>query len=385
MADSPLLSVILSYRNRDLERVRRCLDSLANQTMKDFEVLFVDYGSSFAMSRAIRSLVEQYPFIRYLYSDTRGQPWNRSRALNIGIRNARGGYILTNDIDMILAPNGLERLYQQASLQTVLHLRPIMLPEDFTDWEHVCDYEGKFPLNSESGLGIACLAAEHWQHLRGFDEFYRYYGVEDRDLRQRLAQLGVGMQWVHETVSLFHQWHPTENYLIRGFMPDQVWIRMNLHYHQERDTLERNMPGQWGEIVDSEQRAVLAYVDPEQHGLMESERLHHFYDDPLSTQSVSTMIQQFFDLPAGHAFAVHHDDGLKRSPVVDALAALANKWLRRKRNKDQLVYRPNLVYDTVHYLIEQTAEYVADYYLDANGVSVLVKGDGRRVTPGSDS
>lgn len=374
MADAPRLSIILSYRNRDAQRVRRCLDSLANQTIKDFEVLFVDFGSDSAAARTIKALVEQYPFARYFYSDTRGQPWNRSIALNIGIQNAAGPYILTADVDLILSPTVLEISLQHASPKRVLHLRPFMLPQDFADWQNVTQYEERFPLGPVSMLGVFQLAAaDHWRALRGFDEFYRYYGVEDRDLGQRLAQLGVETHWLTGIVPTFHQWHPPANYLIQGFMPDQVWTRMSLHYYKHFAVLERNQASAWGQMVSTEDRAVFAYVDPEQNRLLESERLHHFRENPLSTQGVATLIRSFFELPVGHALAVHHADTPQSLPLVDMLIALGDRLLKRRQSKARLGYRPNLVYDALHHLIEQTPEHIADYYLDANGVSIVVK------------
>ncbi len=36
------ISIILSYRNRDNERFKRCLDSFKKQSFTDFEVILID-------------------------------------------------------------------------------------------------------------------------------------------------------------------------------------------------------------------------------------------------------------------------------------------------------------------------------------------------------
>ena len=53
------------------------------------------------MRHQIRSLVEQYAFVRYYYLYTVGHPWNRSHALNTGIRVSDASYILMGDVDLI--------------------------------------------------------------------------------------------------------------------------------------------------------------------------------------------------------------------------------------------------------------------------------------------
>src|SRR5688572_10716527 len=102
------LSIVFGFRDRDVQRVERCLASLAQQTFTDFEVLFVDYGSQRQTAQAVQKVVEQHTFARYIYTETRGYPWNRSHALNIGGKQAQGEYLLTNDVDMMFLPNFLE-------------------------------------------------------------------------------------------------------------------------------------------------------------------------------------------------------------------------------------------------------------------------------------
>ena len=194
------LTIVFGFRDRDAIRVQRCLDSLAAQTVKDFTVLFVDYGSQSEVAAAIRPIVASYPFCRYLYSDTRGYPWNRSRALNIGIRQAASTYTATSDVDMIFAPNFCAAVLQQATSQRLLQCRWHFLSRRFADWEQVSNYTGQFLLSGKSGLGgFQCAPTEAFHSLRGFDEFYHYYGVEDRDVSHRLRLLGLEEVWLTES------------------------------------------------------------------------------------------------------------------------------------------------------------------------------------------
>lgn len=375
MADVPALSIVFGYRNRDVERVQRCLASLAAQTNRDFEVLFVDYGSATPLAQASRALLQGYPFARYLYSDARGQPWNRARALNIGVRRAAGRYILTTDVDLIFAPNMVEVALQHASDQHLLHLLPHMLPHGFQDWANMERYRDSVPRGSESMRGAFQLAAaQHWHRLHGFDEFYRYYGVEDRDLAQRMARSGVPSAWLPDETAVYHQWHPAVTHQTKGVVPEQVWARMNVYYELHKERLPRN-DDDWGRIIASEERPVFAFVEPEHEQLIEHERLQHFLQPPDSTQSVAYLIRDFFALPGGHALAVQRADFPHRPPWLTALLARANGMLKRLRVRARLGYSPNLLHDGLLYLLEQAPQHVADYYLDANGVSVIVKRD----------
>ena len=80
-----MITIIYPYRNREAERVKRSLNSLAQQINKEFKVVFVDYGSKKDIAVKIKDLVEKYAFCSYYYLHTELQPWNKSKALNYGI------------------------------------------------------------------------------------------------------------------------------------------------------------------------------------------------------------------------------------------------------------------------------------------------------------
>ena len=105
------LSIIFGFKNRDTVRVRRCLDSLQQQSLKEFHVCFVDYGSEDNVSGEIQALVQRYSFCKYVHVPSQGQFWNRGHALNIGVRQSKPSeYILTTDIDLVFPPNFIENL-----------------------------------------------------------------------------------------------------------------------------------------------------------------------------------------------------------------------------------------------------------------------------------
>ncbi len=46
-----MITILYPYRDRELSRLKRSLDSLSKQSQPDFKVLLVDYGSEFKKSR----------------------------------------------------------------------------------------------------------------------------------------------------------------------------------------------------------------------------------------------------------------------------------------------------------------------------------------------
>ena len=113
------VTIIYGFRNRDIERVKRSLDSLRDQTDQFFKVIFVDYGSEENVSVLVKDLIAQYNFCTYLYNETRGMPWNRAHALNSGIRIATTEYVFTADIDLIFTENFIAKTKKLAKQGTV--------------------------------------------------------------------------------------------------------------------------------------------------------------------------------------------------------------------------------------------------------------------------
>lgn len=97
-------TVCIPAYNREYT-LKRCLDSLCNQTMKDFEVVFVDDGST----DNTKKLVEEYRkrlYIRYYYKENGG----KHTALNVGIKNAGDTELfLILDSDDWLKTDALEK------------------------------------------------------------------------------------------------------------------------------------------------------------------------------------------------------------------------------------------------------------------------------------
>ena len=103
-----MITVVIPTYNRAFF-LGKTVESVLNQTFRNFEVIVVDDGST----DNTRELVQEFiscPNFRYIYQPNKG----RSIARNEGARNAIGNWIMYLDSDDYLEKDALEKLYQLA-------------------------------------------------------------------------------------------------------------------------------------------------------------------------------------------------------------------------------------------------------------------------------
>lgn len=381
----PLLSLIISFRNRDMARVQRCLHSLAAQTFTDFELLFVDYGSDATLAQSVGAFVEQFDFCRYIYAEARGYSWNRAKALNIGIRRAQGEYIITTDIDMIFTEHFLQMVADAAMPNRLLHSQWRFLPQGFDDWDNLTNHADSLRLSlKEYGHGgFIGAPATIQKELRGFDELYRYYGQEDTDMTARLKASGLEPYWIsHPTEGLYHQWHPTStNDLGTTLLPpaqrdNDYWNMVRLHTFiyasQMAKTLVRN-DDSWGHLPTSDNRPLVEYINLETGVIQPSANMTPFKAYPYNRRAARDFLETFNGLNDGEVLAVSSANAPQRLGFVSWALHNANRVLRTLGIDTYLDYRDNTLQQFVNYFIMLDAgTTVADYYLDTHDHHTLL-------------
>ncbi|EGC83920.1 glycosyltransferase family 2 protein [Anaerococcus hydrogenalis] len=99
------LTIIIPVYNRE-STIEQTIESIENQTIKDFEILTVDDGSSDNSKNVIKKLMEKYRNIRYIYQENAGV----SSARNTGIKNAKTKYISFLDSDDFYEEKFVEKM-----------------------------------------------------------------------------------------------------------------------------------------------------------------------------------------------------------------------------------------------------------------------------------
>jgi len=104
------VSVIIPVYNPG-KYIQPCIDSLLKQTLpaEDFEVLFVDDGSTDDSPAMLDDLAKEHPHFRVIHIPNSGWP---GKPRNIGVGEARGEYVQFVDQDDYMASDALRRLYE---------------------------------------------------------------------------------------------------------------------------------------------------------------------------------------------------------------------------------------------------------------------------------
>ena len=104
---NPLISVVIPTYNRE-NTIQRAINSVINQTYRNFEILVIDDGSSDNTKKKINKYLRKYPNFKYHRSNHKGV----SSARNMGIKMASGEFISFLDSDDAFLPEKLERQLQ---------------------------------------------------------------------------------------------------------------------------------------------------------------------------------------------------------------------------------------------------------------------------------
>lgn len=103
---NPKISVLVPVYNVE-KTLDRCMESILNQTFKDFEVIMVDDGSTDSSGAICDKYAEKYDFIRVIHKNNEGLGPTR----DAGVLAAKGEYIYHCDSDDWLKEDLLEKAY----------------------------------------------------------------------------------------------------------------------------------------------------------------------------------------------------------------------------------------------------------------------------------
>lgn len=109
MKNQPLVSVIIPVYNVE-EYLRKCVDSVLNQTYKNLEIILVDDGSTDSSGKICDEYVEKDERISAVHQKNGGL----SVARNSGLSEAEGKYVYFLDSDDYITDNALETLVEIA-------------------------------------------------------------------------------------------------------------------------------------------------------------------------------------------------------------------------------------------------------------------------------
>lgn len=236
-----MISVLLATYNWP-EALKLCLESLATQTDKRFEIIIADDGSTESTKDLIESIKGSHPInITHLWQEDHG--FQKTKILNKAIAAAHGDYLVFLDGDCIVQPDFIARhrtLAQKGYLVTgsrvlldpsltiellawpnwnfnrfssnligkrisggINKYWPLRIKLGNGTWR---DYQ-KFVWRRIKGCNMACWKADA-EAINGFDETMTGWGHEDADFVFRLQHHGIHRKsgsWSTEVLHLFHK------------------------------------------------------------------------------------------------------------------------------------------------------------------------------------
>lgn len=198
----PYFSVIVPVYNR-IDEVRDLMRSLAQQTLKDFEVIIVEDGSTLPCKKAVDEFSDQVN-VQYHYKNNEG----RSIARNYGIEKATGEYFIFFDSDCIIPPTYFETLSKKLKEKyTDCFGGPDAAHQSFSDLQKAINFSmtsflttggirgGKVNLEKfvprSFNMGYS---RQVWQNVGGFREMFS----EDIDMSTRIRQGGFSIQLIND-------------------------------------------------------------------------------------------------------------------------------------------------------------------------------------------
>lgn len=115
--NNPVISIIVPIYKTE-KYLDRCLNSILNQTYKDFELLLIDDGSPDKAGELCDEYAKNDTRIKVFHKENGGV----SSARNVGLENAIGEWIYFFDSDDEMLYNGLETLVYNITQNTILSL-----------------------------------------------------------------------------------------------------------------------------------------------------------------------------------------------------------------------------------------------------------------------
>lgn len=227
-------SIIVPVYNR-IDEVAELLESLRHQTVRNFEVIIVEDGSTKPCRQAVEAASDLD--VKYFFKDNEG----RSIARNYGMERATGDYFVFFDSDCVIPAEYF------ANLQKALTDKPLdcfggpdAAHESFSDTQKAINYSmtsllttggirgGKISLEKfvprTFNMGFS---REVYNRVGGFREMFS----EDIDMSTRIRQAGFSIGLIHNPV-----WHKRRVDFAKFFR--QVYV-----FGMSRITLQLLYPG----------------------------------------------------------------------------------------------------------------------------------------------
>lgn len=176
---NPKVSIIIPTYNSG-EYLKRCLDSVVNQSYKNIETIVVDKGST----DDTKKIAQRYKNVKFVKSGV-----ERTTQFNHGVSLSKGDYLYYIGSDFVLDKN-LVDITVKTVLEKDTDAAVIINISDPTVsfWSKVRDFERRMYIGDDTMEATRFFKKETYLKVGGYDN--RLVAYEEHDLHGRIAKAG---------------------------------------------------------------------------------------------------------------------------------------------------------------------------------------------------
>jgi len=253
MNENPLVSVIVLNYNAG-ELLLNCIESIKKSAYKNLEIIVVDNIST---DKSQETCKEKYPDIKLIQNN---ENFGYCEGNNIGIREAKGDYIIILNPDTIVESNWIEELISAYNAFGEGLYQPKILSLDKTEilqstgnMLHIFGFgfakdKGKNDNLVETDIekigyasGTCLFTSKKVLDKIGLLDSFLFLYHDDLDLGWRAAQLGINSFYVPNSI-IYH----AESYALKWSAKKFYWLERNRKYclltHYSKKTYAKMLP-----------------------------------------------------------------------------------------------------------------------------------------------
>lgn len=248
----------------DGKYIQESVESVLNQTYENVELIIIDDGSTDAYTNKI--LIENdWPRTTILHSD-RLRP---AGARNLGIRHAKGTYILPVDADDRIEPTYVEKavkILESNEAIGIVYCQADLFGAQRGAWD-LPKYSLERMLVDNIIFVTALFRKEDWTSVNGFNEQMKD-GMEDYDFWLSLVEMGKQVHQIPEVLFHYRKKANSRNQLfqedIQKFFATyhQIYENHSDLYNEYKDSYIKGLREAWGYqlILNRRMQASMGYV-----------------------------------------------------------------------------------------------------------------------------
>lgn len=242
-----LLSILIPTYNEE-KYIKECLESVLSQDYPtgNLEILVIDGSSTDNTRQIVRGFIMEYPFIRLLENPDRFVP----HAMNIGIKESNGKYIIRLDAHAAYPPNYFSSLVELAQMHNTDNIGGVCITdvknETLKSWAIQTALSHKFGVgNSTFRIGatepqivdtvpFGCFKRDVFDRFGYYDE--RLVRNQDIELNKRISS-GGGKVLLVPAITCTYFARETFTELSKNNYKNGYWNILTVYYTKNLNSL----------------------------------------------------------------------------------------------------------------------------------------------------